>query len=130
MEIKINLNPENSAQMQAFAKFIDSLAKAEAQAENRRKELRDARLKAEDQSEDKPRKPYTVANIEPETQPAEQPKQPPAITLDDIRRVVAEKKEKHFQAMKTTLKEEYGVSKTPDLKTEQYESFYNYVNGL
>lgn len=130
MEIKINLNPENSAQMAAFAKFIDSLAKAEAQAESRQKELRDARHKAEDKSETKPRKPYTVAKTEEESKPAEQPEQPPKITLDDIRRVVAEKKEKHFQAMKATLKEEYGVSKTPDLKPDQYEAFFNYVNGL
>ncbi len=133
MKIEINLNLENSAQMAAFAKFIDTLSKAEAQAESRREKLRDSRHKAEEQAEVKPRKPYTTAKTEPEAQPAEQPETPTTeskITLDDIRRVVAEKKEKHFQVMKFKLKEDFGVSKTPDLKPEQYEAFFNYVNGL
>lgn len=61
------------------------------------------------------------------------PKNPPTaskITLDDVRRAVADKKEKHLQIMKFKLKEDFGVSKTPDLAPHQYEAFYNFLQSL
>jgi outer membrane biosynthesis protein TonB len=68
---------------------------------------------------------------EPEApKPAEQPKPVSKITLDDVRRAVAEKKDVHLEVMKFKLREEFGVAKTPDLKEEDYEKFYNFVNSL
>jgi len=61
---------------------------------------------------------------------AEQPKPVSKITLDDVRRAVAEKKDVHLEVMKFKLREEFGVAKTPDLKEEDYEKFYNFVNTL
>jgi outer membrane biosynthesis protein TonB len=65
----------------------------------------------------------------PEPEPTEQPKIS-KITLDDIRRVVAEKKEKHLQVMKFKLSQDFGVTKTPDLSPDQYEAFYKFLESL
>lgn len=55
-----------------------------------------------------------------------------SITLDDVRRAVAEKKgtAENFQKMKDTLKEKYGVETTPKLDPKYYAEFYDFVNGL
>lgn len=75
------------------------------------------------------------AEVESEDAVEEAPasKNPPTtskITLDDVRRAVADKKEKHLQIMKFKLKEDFGVSKTPDLAPHQYEAFYNFLQSL
>lgn len=55
-----------------------------------------------------------------------------SITLDDVRRAVAEKKgtAENFQKMKDRLKEAYGVETTPKLDPKYYAEFYDFVNGL
>lgn len=65
-----------------------------------------------------------------EEQEAEAPKPVSKITMDDVRLAVAEKKETHLEIMKFKLKQDFGVTKTPDLKPEQYEAFYNFVKSL
>jgi len=52
------------------------------------------------------------------------------VTLDDIRRAVAEKKAVHLQIMKFKLKEGFSASKLDDLKPAQFAAFYKFVSGL
>lgn len=74
--------------------------------------------------------PDQSEEIEKPATPVEQPKATSKITLDDVRRAVLEKKDTHFEVMKFKLKSDYGVARTPDLKEEDYESFYHFVNSL
>lgn len=99
------------------------------------KKPRAEKPKAETEAvEEKPNKAPAAEKQVAEKAPAERVEEakPAAskITLDDVRRAVAEKKDQHFEIMKFKLKEEFGVSKTPDLKPEDYERFYNFVNSL
>lgn len=106
----------------------------------KRKRRTAAEMKAEESAESAESEPAEAAENEPAEAESEDaveeapaPKNPPApskITLDDVRRAVAEKKEKHLQIMKFKLKEDFGVSKTPDLAPHQYEAFYNFLNNL
>jgi hypothetical protein len=93
-----------------------------------------AAAKPEPVAEEKPKKAPAAEKQVAEKAPAEKIEDAkPAvskITLDDVRRAVAEKKDAHFEIMKFKLKEEFGVTKTPDLKPEDYERFYNFVNSL
>jgi RNase H-fold protein (predicted Holliday junction resolvase) len=90
--------------------------------------------KPEPVAEEKPKKAPAAEKQVAEKAPAEkiEDSKPAAskITLDDVRRAVAEKKDAHFEIMKFKLKEDFGVTKTPDLKPEDYERFYNFVNSL
>jgi hypothetical protein len=52
------------------------------------------------------------------------------VTLDDIRRAVAEKKAVHLQVMKFKLKEGFNASKLDDLKPAQFAAFYKFVSAL
>jgi outer membrane biosynthesis protein TonB len=71
-------------------------------------------------------------SAEEEAEERDEPKasRPSKITLDDVRRAVAEKKEAHLPIMKFKLKEEFGVKTTPELAEHQYEAFYNFVTSL
>lgn len=92
-----------------------------------------AAAKPEPVAEEKPKKAPAAEKQVAEKAPAEkieEPKTASKITLDDVRRAVAEKKDAHFEIMKFKLKEDFGVAKTPDLKPEDYERFYNFVNSL
>lgn len=138
VELKITLDPKDALQMRALSTFASMLggepglaAETEnPQGEEPAEPTETAKPKKRAAAKPKEEKPEGEAK-EPAEQPAEQPAEASSkITLDDIRRVVAEKKEKHFQIMKFTLKEDFGVTKTPDLKEEQYAAFYNFVNGL
>jgi hypothetical protein len=103
----------------------------------KRKRRTAAEMKAVESAESEAAEVAESAPAEVESEEAEEeapaPKSPPAaskITLDDVRRAVAEKKEKHLQIMKFKLKEDFGVSKTPDLAPHQYEAFYNFLQSL
>lgn len=136
VKLEITLDPKDAQQMRALSTFAGMLGGEPgpaAETENPQGEepakinlLIDAKPKKRAAAKPKEEKPESEAK-----QPTEHPAETSSkITLDDIRRVVAEKKEKHFQIMKFTLKEQFGVTKTPDLKEEQYAAFYNFVNGL
>lgn len=134
VKLEIALDPKDALQMRALSTFASMLGGEPgpaAETENPQGEepvgpTETAKPKKRAAAKPKEEKPEGEAK-----EPAEQPTESGSkITLDDIRRVVAEKKEKHFQIMKFTLKQDFGVSKTPDLKEEQYEAFYNFVNGL
>lgn len=159
LKLKLELDATNADQMEALALFANRLAGAQtvktfvpapgalaaALKEAEPKETVTAELPPlpAAQEEEKPkRKRRTRAEIEDAGEAAEseaaevedEEEKPAAksskVTLDDIRKAVAEKKEKHMQVMKDKLKEDFGVSKTPDLSEDQYEAFYNFVNAL
>ena len=103
----------------------------------KRKRRTAAEMKAEESAESEAAEVAENEPAEVETEDAVEeapaPKSPAAaskITLDDVRRAVADKKEKHLQIMKFKLKEDFGVSKTPDLAPHQYEAFYNFLQSL
>jgi hypothetical protein len=152
LKLKIALDPSNRYQMTALSNFAAELAVSQIKAEKEATTVEDPATVTsilEDEAPEKPkktraRKPAPVsqeaeqgeaaegeaAEAETESEDVEEAPAPSKITLDDIRRAVAEKKEKHFQHLKFKLKEDFGVSKTTDLAPDQYEAFYNYVNGL
>lgn len=68
----------------------------------------------------------------PKIEKAAGPAKRGSITLDDVRRAVAEKKgtAENFQKMKDELKNRYGVETTPKLDPKYYAEFYDFVNGL
>ena len=133
VELKITLDPKDALQMRALSTFANMLVgepgpAAETENPQGEEPAEPAETaKPKKRAATKPNEKTEVEAKEPAEQPAESGSK---ITLDDIRRVVAEKKEKHFQVMKFKLKQDFGVTKTPDLKEEQYEAFYNFVNGL
>jgi hypothetical protein len=93
-----------------------------------------AEMKADNSAESEPAEAAESEAAEVDNQAAEEepeaaPK-PSKITLDDVRRAVAEKKDLHLQIMKFKLKEDFGVTKTPDLAEHQYEAFYNFLQSL
>lgn len=102
----------------------------------KRKRRTAAEMKADESAESEPAEAAESEAAEVDNQAAEEetkaapaPK-PSKITLDDVRRAVAEKKDLHLQIMKFKLKEDFGVTKTPDLAEHQYEAFYNFLQSL
>lgn len=133
VKLEIALDPKDAQQMRALSTFASMLG-SEPGLASKPAEPADAEKQQEAEPAG-PKKRATTKTKEKTEVEAKEPAEQPAeggskITLDDIRRVVAEKKEKHFQVMKFKLKQDFGVTKTPDLKEEQYEAFYNFVNGL
>lgn len=106
----------------------------EEEKPKRRKRRTKAELEAAKQGDDAEEESAESEDAGEEAESEEAEEQKPAkasnVTLDDIRRAVAEKKEKHFQIMKFKLKEDYGVGKTTDLDEKDYADFFNFVNGL
>lgn len=116
---------------------VESLEPAKNEAEAvvkeapQRKRRTQAEIKAEREEAEQVSESET-AESEPAVVEDEAPKSPAPskITLDDVRRAIADKKEKHLQIMKFKLQEEFGVSKAPDLKPDQYEAYYNFLTSL
>lgn len=108
-----------------------SEAEAVVKEATQRKRRTQAEIKAEREEAEQVSKPEP-AESEPAEVEDEAPKSPAPskITLDDVRRAIADKKEKHLQIMKFKLQEEFGVSKAPDLKPDQYEAYYNFLTAL
>lgn len=91
-----------------------------------------AEMKADNSAESEPAEAAESDPAEAEQEEAEETPAPRTskITLDDVRRAVSEKKDRHLQIMKFKLREDFGVTKTPDLADHQYEAFYNFLQSL
>jgi len=109
----------------------DEAAEAAAKAEKPKQEgdgeeaeSEEAEVEEEDETEDEAPAPKSEKPAGPTKRGS--------ITLDDVRRAVAEKKgtAENFQKMKDTLKAKYGVETTPKLDPKYYAEFYDFVNGL
>jgi hypothetical protein len=156
LKIKLALETSNSQHMTALSNFAAELAKAHKDDTEKPvvalgasqtatyfattteplhvlEKPKTEKPKKTEAAEEKPKKAPAAEKQVAEKAPAEKIEEPKAaskITLDDVRRAVAEKKDAHFEIMKFKLKEDFGVTKTPDLKPEDYERFYNFVNSL
>lgn len=124
MSIKIKLDPNNAGQMQALSRLAEELAAlaggaAEVAPEKPAKPTKPVK---------KPKSPEPQEAPEPqaESETAENSE----ITLDDIRAMIAEKKDKHFDALKAKLVEGYGVPNVVKLPKEKFAEFYKYVSSL
>ena len=133
--MNFELDPKDSVQMLALSRFAATLAGENIGIEIAKKEQPKpaAKKTASKPEKSKPAPVEEDEGQEAESQDAEEVTQDTKgqeITLDDIRRAVAEKKDKHLAAMKEELSSKYGVKTTPKLDPEHYPAFFEFINSL
>jgi hypothetical protein len=135
--IKIKIDTDNAAQLEALSGFCLELAKIASGQPSDKKVIALQKTSAPVTVQVPAAKTATApppsANSEetpaPPTPEVHSSMKGPGVTIDQIRELVAEKKGDHMQAMKAKLKE-LGAATVPALDAKHYEEFYTFVKGL
>ena len=153
LNLKLSLDPKNKLEMKALAAFASVLAVGGAEEVTEPTKVEEPVIEEQTEKPAPPkrkRKSKTqveeveeVEEVEAESAEAESAEAEEAeeaetgtntntrkITIDDIRREVAKKKDVHLKVMKFELKTEYGAATVNELDEEHYYNFWAYVKGL
>jgi len=160
LNLKLSLDPKNKLEMKALAAFASVLAVSGAEEVTEPTKVEEPVIEEQTEKPAPPKRKRKskkqVEEVEAESTEAESAEAEEAesaeaesaeaeeaeeaetgtntntrkITIDDIRREVAKKKDVHLKVMKFELKTEYGAATVNELDEEHYYNFWAYVKGL